>query len=112
MGAGDGDPEGVQDLAASLPWSIPTRQQQGRITERKEARRRGARLHPNSGAGRIKHDASTEDQLIEIKDSKVSYTLNKKYLEELWTVATRQGKEPLLVVAFGDLVAEIRLEKR
>lgn len=63
----------------------------------------GARLHPNSGALRIKHDASTDDCLIEIKSARKSYTLKSADLDELWVRAARQGKEPLFVVEFEHL---------
>jgi len=60
----------------------------------------GARLHPNSGALRIKHDASDRETLYEIKDANKTYTLKAEELNELWTRAARELKAPEFVVVF------------
>lgn len=72
------------------------------MTERKIAKNLGARVHPNSGALRIKHDASDEETLYEIKDARKSYTLKAVELDELWTRAARDAKEPVFIVEFTD----------
>jgi len=81
-------------------WRPRTRQQDGRVTEKKVAKDLGARLHPNSGALRIKHDASDRETLYEIKDANKTYTLKAEELNELWTRAARELKAPEFVVVF------------
>lgn len=96
------------------PWSgHRTRQVQGTYTEREIAKRRGARLHPRSGAGRIKDDASTDDTIIEIKDADRSHTLKGSVLDSLFRRAVRQGKEAQYVIYFTavDLTATIHLKR-
>lgn len=60
----------------------------------------GANLHPNSGALRIKHDASDGETLYEIKDANKSYTLKAEDLNELWVRAARDVKTPVFIVTF------------
>jgi len=74
-------------------------------------RKRGARLHPNSGAGHVKWDGSDEDFLYEIKDTRKSFSLTGSLLRSLFRDAVRQGKQPRLLVRFSeyDLVAEISI---
>lgn len=96
-----------------MPWKPRTRQKEGERTERKIVKDKGGRVHPRSGAGSIKHDGSTEDQLIEVKDAARSHTLSGQYLSDLFTTAVRQGKEPLYIVTFkdADLVVECTIRK-
>lgn len=58
-----------------------------------------------SGAGRIKHDGSRDDELIEVKTAKRQYTIKAHELEELWKQATRQGKDPVMVIEFKGITA-------
>lgn len=97
-----------------LPYGVDTPQVRGRKTEKKIARKEGARLHPNSGAGRIKYDASDEDRLIEIKDANKSHTLQSSLLNDLFVKATRQGKDAVYIVTFMDqsLYVECRVRRR
>jgi DNA-binding helix-hairpin-helix protein with protein kinase domain len=97
----------------ALPWKTRSRQKQGRVTEKEIAKNRGARVHPNSGALRIKHDASDDDTLYEIKDANKTYTLAGKELLELWKRSAQQLKEPLFIVYFtdADLTATIHITK-
>ena len=60
----------------------------------------GARAHPGSGSGPIRHDGSTEDALVEVKDAAKSITLSAAYLEGLRRRAVQQGKRATLVVEF------------
>lgn len=85
-----------------MPWKVRSRQKQGRVTEKEIAKKRGAKVHPNSGALRIKHDASDEEILYEIKDANKTYTLSGKELLELWKRATLELKEAQFVVYFTD----------
>lgn len=101
-------------MAKDLPWQPRSRQMQGRRTEQVLARQRGARTHPNSGAGRIKDDASTEDTVIEYKDAKKTHTLKADDLDALFRRATKQGKDAEYVIYFGDhqLLATITFERK
>jgi hypothetical protein len=92
----------LTEKEVKIPWAVPTRQQQGRIRERKEAKKIGAKLHPNSGAGRIKHDASTAQELIEYKDANLTHQVKGSDLEELWQRAVAQGKDGKYVIYFSN----------
>jgi hypothetical protein len=95
-----------------LPWQANrSRQEQGGVTERRMAKARGARVHPRSGAGKIKSDASTDTELLEYKDANKSYSLRGDELLTLLKYAVRQGKEPVFVIYFtdADVTAEIKV---
>lgn len=79
----------------------------GMSSEKEQARKRGARLHPRSGAGSIKWDASSEDTLFEMKDVQKSHTLNGAYLRRLALDAAHQGKDARYIVQFEDAGVEI-----
>ena len=64
------------------------------------ARDRGAREHPNSGAGRIKDDASTETTQYEFKNVSRTHTLRGQDLLALFKRAVQQGKEAEYVIHF------------
>lgn len=83
---------------------------EGMSSEAKVAKRRGARLHPRSGAGSIKWDASNEETLYEMKDVKKTHTLNGEYLRKLKLDAIKQGKDASYVIQFQD--AQIEVECR
>lgn len=83
-----------------LPWQPRTRQQDGARTERAVLVRMGAKPHPRSGAGRIKHDGSTPEHLVEVKDADKSFRLSYALVRDLFTQAVRQGKQPRIVVRF------------
>lgn len=59
-------------------------------------------MHPNSGALRIKHDASDADTLYEMKDANKSFTLKAIDLHTLWVRAVRESKEPVFIITFAD----------
>lgn len=79
-----------------------TPQVQGRIDEKRMAKEVGARLHPMSGAGSIKDDASNDTTIYEFKSVKKTHTLNGADLEALWLRGIQQGKDVEYVVEFGD----------
>lgn len=85
-----------------LPYGVDTPQVKGRKTEKKIARAEGARLHPNSGAGRIKEDASDDNRLIEIKEAGKTHTLSAKELEVSWRRAVHQNKTSVRILKFGN----------
>lgn len=83
-------------------WRPRTRQQEGRQSEKQVAKGLGAKVHPNSGALRIKHDASDAETLYELKDANKTYTLKAEELHTLWTRAVHEGKEPVFIITFKD----------
>lgn len=85
-----------------MPWSPRTRQEEGRKTERKVVRDRGGRVHPNSGAGHIKDDGSSDTELIEVKDAIKSHTIKASDLFALFRRAAKQSKDPVYVIQFRD----------
>ena len=93
-----------------LPYQKHTPQVMGRKVEPGMARKLGARLHPNSGAGKIKDDASNEDTVYEFKNANRSFTLNGSDLSATHARAVRQGKEGVWVITFANgITAEIHL---
>lgn len=96
-----------------MPWAKRSPQQEGLQTEKRLAKSYGMRVHPRSGAGRIKHDASNEDTILESKEANSTHTLSGDYLNTFYVRAMQQGKEPLYVVRFKQtgIIAEIKLSK-
>lgn len=80
---------------------------EGMAVEKKQAKAHGARLHPRSGAGNIKWDASNEETLFEMKNALKSHTLNGVYLRRLALDAAQQGKEARYLVSFEEAGVEI-----
>lgn len=82
------------------------------MSEAQIAKKRDARVHPRSGAGNIKWDASDADTLYEMKDANKSHTLQASLLKRLFLSATRQSKEAVYVIYFEseDLTATIHLQ--
>lgn len=75
-------------------------------------KRMGARLHPRSGAGSIKHDGSDAECLYEIKDAERIFTMKFSELELLHRRAARQGKRGVLLVQFPKgYVAEVHVRR-
>jgi hypothetical protein len=95
-------------LASEVPWSIDSPQQRGRKAERNAARRKGARLHSNSGAGPEKNDYSTGGAVYEHKATAKTHTIKGSDLEALFRNAVRQGKEGRYVIYFSE--ANVTLE--
>jgi hypothetical protein len=91
-------------MGLQLPWNAhDTPQVKGRKAEKPMAKKVGARVHPNSGAGSIKNDMSTDNAIIEMKTAGKSHTLSAKYLEGVYTNATRQGKDAVLLIVFPNV---------
>lgn len=100
-----------------LPWSPPTRQQDGAKTEKRLLKQEGARVHPRSGAGRIKEDGSKgqgnfdpEDVLYEVKDCRKSYTLKATDLRQSFVRAVQQGRTSVWLVYFDDCNFTAKIE--
>src|SRR5690349_21540259 len=75
-------------VAKEMPWEPATPQVEGRKAERQWAKDRGARLHPNSGAGPEKNDFSTEDTVFEAKNVAKTHTIKGSDLEKLFVGAS------------------------
>lgn len=70
-------------------------------------------MHPRSGAGRIKDDASTDWELLEVKDANRTYTLKGAELAPLHRRAAQQGKDATFIIYFteADVTATITVTK-
>ena len=104
-----------RSLLDGVGWRNRTRQQEGRITEAKVLKRRGALIHPNSGAGHIKDDGHDDEHVYEIKDARKQYTLKSDELLAVHKRAIRQGRTGVFVVEFTDgsgITAEIHITNR
>lgn len=109
----------MPELDLGMPWAAKTRQDDGRDTEKRLLKERGAKRHPMSGAGSIKDDGSThtvgaellEDEVFEIKDCVKSFRLSAKDLRKSFVNAVRQGKTSVWLIYFTDqnFTAEVRL---
>lgn len=97
----DGSAEDQGRSARKPKWKPRSRQEEGRKTEKEIAKRIGAKVHPNSGALRIKHDASDAETLYEIKDANKVYTLGAEELYVLWVRAVRETKEPVFIIKYN-----------
>lgn len=85
-----------------LPYGRRTPQMEGRRVERQIARENNLRLHPMSGAGRIKEDASDEERVVEIKNASKSFTLNAADLNATFNRAVRAGKDSVWIIRFAN----------
>lgn len=70
------------------------------------------KAHPASGAGPIKYDGSNDECVMEVKEARQSYSLNRTYLDSLFKNAARQGKQARLVVEFPDLTVEAVIRRK
>ena len=103
----------VSDPLEGVHWRPRTRQEDGRRTERQVAKERGARVHPMSGAGRIKGDASTDDEQFEVKDAGKSFRLKETDVLKHDTESIAQRKRGVWVIRFeGGTEVEVRVTKR
>lgn len=73
--------------------------------ERRLAKRMGARTTPNSGARwHSKGDMSDAENLIEEKSTMGgSMVVHKPWLEKIRQEAIKAGKNPIIVLDFGDI---------
>jgi hypothetical protein len=97
---------------SDVPWKPRSPQEKGRQTEKKVLKKYGVKAHPASGAGPIKYDGSNEDCVMEVKEARQSFSLNRTYLDSLFKNAARQGKEARLVVEFPDLTVEATIHRK
>lgn len=110
-GTSRGEPGTDKSEPLDLPWKLRSRQEEGRVTEKRELKKRGAKVHPNSGAGRIKFDGSDEESIIEVKDATSSFTIKKSLISSLYKDASRQGKQGVLLIKMGEFLIEARITR-
>jgi hypothetical protein len=79
-----------------------TPQVRGRKAEKAMGQTFGARMHPMSGAGSIKDDASNDVAVYEFKNVQKTHTINGSALKGLWRRAIKQDKTPMYVIYFED----------
>lgn len=89
-------------MPSEMPWQPRSRQQTGMQTEKQIVKKKGGRVHPRSGAGKIKDDGSTDSELLEVKDARRTHTIKGSDLLALFNRATRQKKEAQYVVYFTE----------
>lgn len=81
------------------------------MSEKNEIKRINAKAHKNSGRGNKKGDATWESFVIDIKETKKSFTLNEKVWAKITTDAIKAGinKSPALIVVLGEGPKKTRL---
>lgn len=70
--------------------------------EKRVLRKYGSRRHPRSGAGKIKHDGSNSEEVIEVKIAAQSFRLKGADLDTLFRRSVQQGKDPVMIVQFDN----------
>ena len=90
-----------------------TAQEKGRRAERKVAQSLRTRVHPASGAGRIKADMSNSEEVIEMKHVARSHTVKLATLLSTLQQAQKDGKQARYVVHFtdGDITLDAHIRR-
>lgn len=94
------------------PWEPRSRQDEGRRNEQRVAKRRGTRLHPGSGSGSIRRDASNDEVVEEYKLASKSFQLKGTELRASYLDAVSQGKDSMWVIEFDDVGIEVEVRVR
>jgi len=79
------------------------------MSEKNESKRIGAKQHKNSGRNTVKGDASWNNFVIDFKESKKSFTLNKEVWAKAVTDAIKKNADPAIVVILGEGNTKTRL---
>lgn len=87
-------------MTIEMPWRKTTPQVAGRKAEAAAAKRDGAKLHPMSGAGRIKGDYSDDSYVYEHKSVGKQFTLKGSDIASLWRTSTRTKKVPIWIIEY------------
>ncbi len=97
-----------------MPWAkARSPSQRGLHEEKKAMQKRGARSSPRSGAGKIKYDGRTDDDLIEHKEAAKTHALNGEVLRHGYLAALAEDRDFLYVVQFGNgITAEVRVKMK
>jgi hypothetical protein len=82
-----------------------------KMTEKNESKRIGAKQHKNSGRNTKKGDATWRGFVVDFKESKKSFTLNKDVWAKAVTDSIQAGrdKSPAIVVILGEGNTRVRL---
>lgn len=100
----------------SSPKWLNKKETPRKFSQRREksiGKRMGAKTTPNSGAPwHSKGDLKNDTQLIEVKSTdKNQMTVHKEWLEKIRTEAIKIGREPIIVIDFGDIKIIGSIEK-
>ena len=81
------------------------------MSERSEAKRIGAKLHPNSGRGTIKGDMSTDLFVIDSKEYTKAFTITTDNWAKICsdTMSVSRSKSPMLYLVLNDNGRKTRL---
>lgn len=100
-------------MSELFPYKKDTPQVKGRKAEKPMAKRYGAIVHPNSGAGRIKNDASNGEDDFEFKTAGTTHTINSGEIAKLYRSAAKKGNGAVYVIEFANgHVLECRVLKK
>jgi outer membrane phospholipase A len=81
------------------------------MTEKNESKKIGARQHKNSGRNTKKGDATWKNFVVDFKEAKKSFTLNKDVWAKIVTDSIQAGrdKSPAIIVVLGEGNTKVRL---
>lgn len=81
------------------------------MSERSESKRINAKQHKNSGRNTQKGDATWKNFIVDFKESKKSFTINKDIWAKIVTDSLQAGtdKSPAIVVILGEGNTKVRL---
>jgi outer membrane phospholipase A len=79
------------------------------MSERTESKRIGAKQHKNSGRNNQKGDATWQNFVVDFKEVKKSFTLNKDVWAKIVTDSIKNHKDPALVISMGEGNSKVRL---
>lgn len=81
------------------------------MSEKTELKKIGAKQHKNSGRGTVKGDGTWKDFVVDVKETKKSFTLNQDVWAKITTDAIKSGKDksPALLVVIGEGSKKVRL---
>jgi hypothetical protein len=83
----------------------------GRKSEKRVAKKMGARLHPNSGAGVTKSDASLPEFQLEMKSTVTqAMVIDMAWLVKIAHEALDHGKTPAITFSFVDAHGTLRMK--
>jgi outer membrane phospholipase A len=79
------------------------------MSEKNESKRIGARQHKNSGRNTQKGDATWKNFVVDFKEVKKSFTLNKEVWAKCVTDAIKNHKDPAIFIVLGEGNSKVRL---
>lgn len=79
--------------------------------ERSESKRIGAKVHKNSGRGKVKGDADNDHFVIDYKFASKSFTINEAVWGKICSDAMKhdKNKSPMLYLVLGEGNKTVRL---